>query len=350
MPKKKITAAATDASAATPDTDAPVLPPAAATVLSLLDAQEAATAADMAERSGLGRSTVTKALSTLHEAGLAVRQEGGHEGIRRIADRWFAAPATTAPGTDADVEAQAADHGDAHAAVAEPVKANDEDSAADPVSTTASPEAEKTDGGSATHEPKADQWDTTVTETEADGEPDVAKSADVERDEDAIDVGPDEEAQHNDGENSAPTAADGEPETKPDSHDRIADPAESPAEVAGHDGSEGANADQGGADEPIEETGHTSDGADAADRDTQEATASEPRLGKGELRVQVEAYLRENPEKSFTSTELHHVLNRSSGAIANACETLVKQEKAIVANERKPRRFQWNPVAEFDAS
>ena len=48
------------------------------------------------------------------------------------------------------------------------------------------------------------------------------------------------------------------------------------------------------------------------------------------------------PDKEFTPHEIHKVLNHSSGAIANALETLVKHGEAEVATE-KPRRFAGPP-------
>ena len=45
-----------------------------------------------------------------------------------------------------------------------------------------------------------------------------------------------------------------------------------------------------------------------------------------------------NSGKEFTPHEIHKVLGHSSGAIANALDTLVKLGEAEVATE-KPRRF-----------
>jgi len=50
------------------------------------------------------------------------------------------------------------------------------------------------------------------------------------------------------------------------------------------------------------------------------------------------AHLDEHPDAEFTPHEIHKVLSHSSGAIANALETLVKLGEAEVATE-KPRRF-----------
>ena len=50
------------------------------------------------------------------------------------------------------------------------------------------------------------------------------------------------------------------------------------------------------------------------------------------------AHLDAHPESEFTPHEIHKVLGHSSGAIANALDTLVKLGEAELATE-KPRRF-----------
>ncbi|HTJ72633.1 MAG TPA: MarR family transcriptional regulator [Actinospica sp.] len=139
MPKKKTTAQPAPAETNAPTAEAPVLAPAAQIVLALMDAENASTAAGLAERAGLARSTVTKALAALLDQGLAVRQDGGHEGARRIADRWFATPGATPPpaathddqpvarpGTDDEAILNAASAEDGDADEAEPNAENAE--------------------------------------------------------------------------------------------------------------------------------------------------------------------------------------------------------------------------------
>ena len=58
----------------------------------------------------------------------------------------------------------------------------------------------------------------------------------------------------------------------------------------------------------------------------------------GGLREKILAHLRANPGSSFTPHEIHKVNGHSSGAIANALDTLVKHGDAELATE-KPRRF-----------
>jgi hypothetical protein len=63
-----------------------------------------------------------------------------------------------------------------------------------------------------------------------------------------------------------------------------------------------------------------------------------PAARPGGLRDKVLAHLDEHPDGQFTPHEIHKVLGNSSGAIANALDTLVKLGDAELATE-KPRRF-----------
>jgi DNA-binding transcriptional ArsR family regulator len=47
-----------------------------------------ASAAEVARSAGIGRSTATKALASLAAEGKVERRPGGHDGARRLADRW----------------------------------------------------------------------------------------------------------------------------------------------------------------------------------------------------------------------------------------------------------------------
>jgi hypothetical protein len=63
-----------------------------------------------------------------------------------------------------------------------------------------------------------------------------------------------------------------------------------------------------------------------------------PAARPGGLRGKVLAHLEDHPDATFTPHEIHKVLGNSSGAIANALDTLVKHGEAELATE-KPRRF-----------
>jgi DNA-binding MarR family transcriptional regulator len=81
--------------------------PAAESLLSALTDRPGATATELAEAAGIGRSTAAKLLATLANQGRVVRQPGGHHDGRRAAYRWtlptalptqsLGAPPTVAP-------------------------------------------------------------------------------------------------------------------------------------------------------------------------------------------------------------------------------------------------------------
>ena len=56
-----------------------------------------ASAAEVAEAAGIGRSTATKVLAALAAGGRVVRTPGGRDGARRLPDRWALPEAAGAP-------------------------------------------------------------------------------------------------------------------------------------------------------------------------------------------------------------------------------------------------------------
>jgi DNA-binding MarR family transcriptional regulator len=71
--------------------------PAAQALLAALADQPGATATDLAQAAGIGRSTATKLLATLAAQGRVLRQPGGHKDGRRAADRWTLPASAAAP-------------------------------------------------------------------------------------------------------------------------------------------------------------------------------------------------------------------------------------------------------------
>jgi predicted transcriptional regulator len=67
--------------------------------------------------------------------------------------------------------------------------------------------------------------------------------------------------------------------------------------------------------------------------------ATNGRLARGQLREMVLAHLRQHPGQKFSPTGLCRALDRSAGAIANACERLVTDGIAVRTSDR-PRRYQ----------
>lgn len=369
MPKKTTTAPAPTASATPPTADAPALTRAASTVLTLLDALDGTTTVDLVERTGLGRSTVTKSLVVLHEAGLAVRQEGGHEGTRRVADRWFAAPGATADdAAPADAEGLADDSladpaepvdGDAEADNADAIPEPPYEIADEDATTTAPSESVAADIDAMPHRPLQDQQPGAAdadaeTATDSGGEPDeVEPDGEAEpADDPAVDEAPDDDPAEVERTTSDAT----ESETGPDADEPAADLSEEPTGHTVTDGADGPDASETGqesgllSDTADQDPDVTSDGDGAAPaREAAEDAPSAPRLGKGELRAQVEEHLREHPDRAWTPTAISKVLNRSAGAINNACVKL-SESGAVIAFTDKPIRFQWNGEKDADAS
>lgn len=86
-------------------------PPTAPTTQALLGAladRPGATAAELAAAAGIGRSTAGKLLATLTAQGRVVRQPGGHQDGRRIADRWLLLPGAATNAAQAHNPAAAA--------------------------------------------------------------------------------------------------------------------------------------------------------------------------------------------------------------------------------------------------
>lgn len=71
---------------------------------------------------------------------------------------------------------------------------------------------------------------------------------------------------------------------------------------------------------------------------TAERPAKRERLGKGALRGVVEDFLRERPEEEFGPSTIGKALNRSAGAVNNACEKLVTEGYAR-RTRQAPKRF-----------
>jgi hypothetical protein len=61
-------------------------------IRSALVSHPGATTIDLAQMTGLGRSTVTAALARMEREGLAVRTPGGRDGGRRLPDTWEPPP------------------------------------------------------------------------------------------------------------------------------------------------------------------------------------------------------------------------------------------------------------------
>jgi predicted transcriptional regulator len=255
----------TPATSSTPTT----APTAALTVRSLLSAGTGANIADLAEKAGLSRTTVSKTLSALEGEGAARRENGGREGAHRAPDRWFAtrhtddaAPASPDPEPEALSPAPAPTVG--HDLAPEPV----EEATAEP-------------GDPAIAQPSS-----------ASGEPGTSSSEDTPAEPEPAPVG--------------------QPATSPD-RQPVAPAAARPAKPAKKSPAT-----------PV---------APAA-----QPTGEERRLPKGALRTMVADHLAGNPDLVITASKLGKVLDRSSGAVANALDKLIEQG-AVEQVGTKPRTF-----------
>ena len=71
-----------------------------------------------------------------------------------------------------------------------------------------------------------------------------------------------------------------------------------------------------------------------------EDDGSKVRLGSGQLREMVLNHLRAHPDQEFTPSTMGKLLTRSSGAISNACESLLAFG-LISRTSEKPRRYRF---------
>ncbi|MFE0178043.1 hypothetical protein ACFWZ2_37615 [Streptomyces sp. NPDC059002] len=236
---------------------------------------EAATTAELALAAGLGRSTTGKALTTLEQHGLAVRTPGGHDGPRRTPDRWRAAPT-----------------------------------------------AENSGDSTTDQEPS-------LTETEP--------SHPKERDTDAPKTG---------STNANPGAAPGGTSA---SHGNSPDPVTAPVADASQDADHskaGGNSENeppttGGSDNPTGRVLPASQGDGEQQSTPTEAIilpGGRQRLAPGALRQMVIAHLQAHPGEAFTATKISRVIEKSSGAIANALATLTRQGIAEQVTDQ-PRTY-----------
>ena len=317
------------AHAATDPAPAPVTAPAAgspaAAVHAALAASPGSAVADIADAAGTGKPAARAALLEMEKAGTATRVKGAKPGIP---DTWtLAGPAPDAAGPAADPEAgQAGQPGD------------------DPAD---SPDGAGQDRTAEADDPAPEDGDN----AEAASETTEAESHDAPAGDDHEDAVPDEQD------------AEAGPGSDPDGGD-APDDEDAPADAGGESGDEPDPALVTGVIERLDQVRAAADAAELvltasgdlktvlagldeiADQAAEARRALKAAIGgrkapavrPGGLRDKVLAHLVAHPEGEFTPHEIHKVLDHSSGAIANALETLVKLGEAEVAAE-KPRRF-----------
>jgi len=330
--------AATDLAPARDAAAAPDSP--AAAVCAALAAGPGSTVAAIAGAAAIGKPAARDTLLAMETAGTATRVKGGKPGIP---DTWTLtepAPDGTSPeaGPEDEQPGESADGSPDGAGENETDARAEQDRAAE----TGDPAPEDGDdaeaGTSAAPDPEAGQP----------GPHDDAPAADEdagggEHDEEAVpDSGGPQDPGDGDGprEDAAPEEVDGEAGDAPDPAlvteiigqlGQIRAAADAAELVLTADGD--LKAALAGLDEIYEQ-------AAQARRSLKAATSGRkaPAARPGALRDKVLAHLDEHPGKEFTPHEIHKVLDHSSGAIANALDTLVKHGEAEVATE-KPRKF-----------
>ncbi|MFF5010579.1 MarR family transcriptional regulator [Streptomyces phaeochromogenes] len=225
---------------------------------------EPVTAAELALAAGVGRSTAGKALITLEELGLAVRIPGGHDGPRRTPDHWRA-PAT-----------QATSNGD-----------GDGPRGQEPISAQPQP-------------PIADSLEPVGNSIDREGAP-------------ATETTPDSPAAWDGGSAKAVTA----PVT------------EAPQDTEHDEGDDedGSRAESGSDDSQDEDTTAPQTNTVRPERPAEAISLAgeRKRLAPGALRQMIIDHLEAHPGEAFTATKISRVIEKSSGAIANALVTLARQ-------------------------
>jgi hypothetical protein len=286
--------------------------PAAAVQAALAASPDGATAAGIATSAGLSRAAAGKALAELEIAGAAERTKGGRPGIP---DTWrpAAVPAGLSPGSAG--------------APAIPGPAGQDEAAAQPATGGSEPggQGQPPVTGPPGSSPDAEDQDGPGSQHPA-GEP-----------------GPDGTAEPGD---AGGQRAGDSPAAAGDGTDTSPDPAVT-AEIAGHASQIAAAAqavttalqagDLRAALAGIEEA---CEQASQARRTLKAVTGGRkaPAVKPGALRELVAAHLRDHPAANFTPHQIGKKLGRSSGAVANALDTLVKLGDAELASE-KPRSF-----------
>jgi hypothetical protein len=298
-----------------PDPDIP-----AAAVCAALAANPAATVAAIAAAAATGKPAARDALLAMEKAGTAVRVKGGKPGIP---DTWtLTGPALDGTGPAADPHSEqpglrdgspgdsgenetAGSTGQDRPAGTDDPAPQDGESAGAGISAAPGPEAEQPGSHDA-----------------APGDSDHEDTAPGERDEDAA---PDSAGEAS----GAP-----DPALITDLTERITQiKAAAGATATVLAGGEDLPAALAGLDEIYEQAAQARRSLKAA-IGGKKAPAARP----GGLRDKVLAHLDAYPRGEFTPHEIHKVLDHSSGAIANALDTLVNHGEAELTTD-KPRRF-----------
>jgi len=297
--------------------------PAGAACAALAARPGGATTAVIADAIGIGRAAARDALTELETAGTVTRTKGGKPGIP---DTWTltAAEGTShqpGAGHGPDGEPAASSQPADGPAAADQDGPGEDDVAVGASQPEASDEASPGPGASA------------AAPDGSPGEPDTVPGPDQGGGESAGDAGP--------GPGDSPAAEEGGAAGEPPDPALVAElagrieqiQAAASAAATVLTGGGDLRSALAGMDEIYDQAGQARRALKAA-AGGRKAPAARP----GGLREKVLGHLRGHPGASFTPHEIHKVLGHSSGAIANALDTLVKHGDAELATE-KPRKF-----------
>ncbi|WP_274916654.1 helix-turn-helix domain-containing protein [Streptomyces sp. WZ-12] len=249
-----------------------------------------ATVAELARAAGVGHSTAGKAVTTLEKRGLASRIPGGHDGPQRTPDLWHltpdtgnaTAPANTEPGPSATDALELTTN---DIPVSDSHQVDDHEATVDGT-TSAALAAQSVEGKSKTqpHAPTSETDD--PHDTAAAEQPGPADTL----------TAPDVEASNPTTGRQGSDAGQSEPSQK-DDHDEASGQPPAPLAVT---------------EPPTSPVGTTAT-----------PLSEKRRLAPGALRQMVIDHLQAHPDEAFTATRISRVIEKSSGAIANALATLV---------------------------
>ena len=319
----------------------------AAAVHAALAASPGATTAVIADTAAIGKPAARDALLAMEKAGTATRARGGKPGIP---DTWTLADATPdSAGPAADPEDEQG--GQPVDGPGGSLDGAGEDGTADSTGqdrTAGTDDPAPEDGGnaeggtSAAPGPETEQPES-HDDAPADGDPEDAAPGEQDDDEAAPDSGGPQDPDGSDDpreEDAAQADADGEAGDAPDPA-LVTDITERITQIkAAADAAAGVLAGGGDLRAALAGLDEISEQAAQARRSLKAALGGRktPAARPGGLRDKVLAHLDAHPDGAFTPHEIHKVLGNSSGAIANALDTLVKLGEAELATE-KPRRF-----------
>ena len=317
----------------------------AAAVHAALAASPGATTAVIADAAGTGKPAARDALLAMEKAGTATRARGGKPGIP---DTWTLADAAPdGAGPAADPEDEQGDQPDDGPAGGSLTGAGEDETAGEAVQDgtagTAGPgqqDGDAEDGTSAAPDPGTEQPGT-HDDAPADGDREDAVPGAQDDDEAAPDSGGPQDPDDGDApRRRRPADAGGEAGDAPDPA-LVTDLTERITQIkAAADAAATVLAGGGDLRAALAGLDEISEQAAQARRSLKAALGGRktPAARPGGLRDKVLAHLDAHPDGEFTPHEIHKVLGNSSGAIANALDTLVKLGEAELATE-KPRRF-----------